>query len=401
MHNLGTVIRFEITRTLKKKSFWIMALLFPLMMAGIFAIVFFSNKTTDEALKNTEKQQFSIVVKDDSHQLNAQIIDGFHARTIDSKADGIAQVQSGTTDAFYYYPSDLQHQPVEVYGKDAGLFDNGRYEAVAKALLTAAASTTVSPNVRVILQGGVAFKTNTYKDGALYDGFKQLIAPGMFLVLFYILITMFGNQMLNSTTEEKENRVIEMILTTIEARTLIIGKIISLIALGFLQIVIIMTPLIIGYLLLRDKLALPSLDLSSIPLDPTRLLIGLVIFAASFMLFTGLLVTAGAMAPTAKEAGSFFGIVMMMVFGPLYAVSLFVSAPGSGLVQFLSFFPFTAPIPLLLRNAVGNLTVPEALIACAILIVTAAVVIKVAVGVFQHGALEYNRRLGLREILKR
>ena len=42
MHNLGTVIRFELVRTLKKKSFWIMAFGFPVMMAVIFGIIFLS-----------------------------------------------------------------------------------------------------------------------------------------------------------------------------------------------------------------------------------------------------------------------------------------------------------------------------------------------------------------------
>ena len=116
------------------------------------------------------------------------------------------------------------------------------------------------------------------------------------------------------------------------------------------------------------------------------------------MLFTGLLVTVGAASPTAKEASGFFGIVMMLIFGPLYAVTLFVSAPHSPFVQFLSYFPFTAPIPLLLRNAVGNLSMQEAMTALVILTIATVIIIRIAVSVFQYGALEYSRRLSLREI---
>ena len=82
---------------------------------------------------------------------------------------------------------------------------------------------------------------------------------------------MFGNQMLNSTIEEKENRVIEMILTTIEARTLIIGKIISLIVLAFIQIIAILIPIVALYLTMREKLELPGIDLTSIPVSYTHL----------------------------------------------------------------------------------------------------------------------------------
>ena len=401
MHNLRTVISFEINRAIKKKSFWIMALAFPIMIAGIFGIIYFSNKATNEAVKNTEKQKFSIVIEDRSGRILPGMIAAVGAKTTTDKAAAIQSVREGKGDAFFYYPADIENGKVEVYGKDVGLFDNSRYESVARILLTQSVSDTVARDVQRVLQNRIVYQNSIYRDGEIYDGFKQAIAPGIFLIMFYILIAMFGSQMLNSTVEEKENRVIEMILTTIEARTLIVGKIISLIALAILQMVIILLPIITGYALLRDKISLPSIDLSNIPLDPVRIIVAVAIFAVSFMLFTGLLVTVGAASPTAKEAGGFLGVVMMLIFGPLYAISLFVSAPHSPLVQFLSYFPFTAPIPLLLRNAVGNLSIHEALIAIGILLITTVIVIRIAVNVFQYGALEYSRRLSLREILTR
>lgn len=401
MHNLSTVISFEIVRTLKKKSFWIMALVFPLAIGALFAIVFFSNKTTEAAAKATETQKFSIIVKDDSSLIQPAVVTAVGGNFVTDKTAAIDKVARGEVDAFFYYPPAVSKETVETYGRDVGLFDNGRYSAVARLILEQSVSTSVAPDVQSVLGGKVAYRNDVYKDGAVYDGFKQMIAPGVFLILFYILISMFGNQMLSSTTEEKENRVIEMILTTIESRTLIIGKIISLIVLAFIQVVVIMTPVIIAYLTLHDKLSLPMLDLSNIPLDPVRIVIGFLLFSLSFILFTGLLVTIGSATPTAKEAGGFFGVVMLMIFGPLYAVSLFVSAPHSPFVQFLSYFPFTAPIPLMLRNAVGNLSLTEALVALGILAMAAALVIQVAVRVFRYGALEYTRRLSLKEILSR
>lgn len=184
-----------------------------------------------------------------------------------------------------------------------------------------------------------------------------------------------------------------MILTTVQAKTLIIGKVLSLITLAIVQAVIFLTPVIVGYLLLHDQLSLPSLDLSDIPLNPGRIASAVAIFTASFLLFTGLLVTVGAASPTAKEAGSYLGIVMILIFGPLYAVSLFVSSPESPLVRFLTFFPFTAPIPALLRNAVGNMSGLDTAIVISTLVLTAAIVMWVAVRVFKSGAIEYSRNL--------
>lgn len=396
MHNLGTVFRFEVARTLKKKTFWIMALSFPIIIAAVFAIIFFSNKTTSDAANDMKNQKFSLKITDESGMINKAILPHLKAEEATDKQAAINEVTAGKLDAYFYYPKDLDKNKVEVYAKDVGLFNNGRYEGVAKAILQQSVAPTVSPEVTAILQDNVAFTATTYKDGQQFNGFKELIAPGIFLILFYILITMFGNQMLTSTTEEKENRVIEMILTTIEARTLIIGKIFSLIVLALIQIIVIMIPIVVVYLLFRQQLSLPDLDLSNIPLDPLRIAIGAGVFVFSFLLFTGLLVAIGAATPTAKEAGSFFGMIMIFIFGPLYAVTLFVSQPESPLVKFLSFFPLTAPIPLMLRNAVGNLSLTDALIAIAILAVCSIVALSMAVRLFRYGALEYSNRLSLK-----
>ena len=228
-----------------------------------------------------------------------------------------------------------------------------------------------------------------------------MILPGLFLVLFYFLISFFGNQMLTSTTEEKENRVIEMILTTVHARTLIIGKIISLIVLAFIQGLLVILPVLVAYLFFKDQLQLPDVDLSHIAVDPVRIGIGFLAFAASFLFFTGMLVAIGAAVPTAKEAGSFFATIMILLFAPLYAASMLVSTPDALPSKIITYFPLTSPIPLMLRNAIGNLSATDAAISISILAVCAAIAIMMGVRLFRFGALEYSRKLSLREIFTR
>lgn len=401
MHNLSTVIWFEVTRTLKKKSFWAIALGFPLMFAVIFGIVFLSNQSTDTAAANLEKQQFSIEVTDNSGLVRPDVLEAFEVTTVPDKATGREHVVNGKVDAYFYYPEDIVKNKVEIYAKNVGLFDNARYDAVAKTFLSASVQTDMPASVLAVVKGNVSTQTTTFRAGQEFDPAKQMIFPAVFLVLFYLLIAFFGNQMLTSTTEEKENRVIEMLLTTIEARTLIIGKILSLIMLAFIQGVIVVLPALLGYLLLHDKLALPAFDISSLPVDWGRIFVSAAIFIVSFLLFTGLLVAIGASVPTAKEAGGFIGLVMMLLFGPLYAASLFISAPDSPIVIGLSLFPFTAPIPLLLRNAVGNLQGWEVVVSLIILTVSAVVVMGIAVRLFRYGALEYSRKLSVLEIFRR
>lgn len=402
MHNLKTVIRFEIIRTLKKKSFWIAGLAVPVVIALVGVIIFFSNKTTDEQAQNLAKESFSVGVTDDSRLVEPALLGAVKAQKIKDPAKGEEAVRTGKLDAYFYYPKDVAKDSVKVYGKNVGLFDNNRYEGLAEQLLQQSTAQMTSPSVQAILKGDVNFATVTYtEDGKVDKGFMNLIAPGLFLVLFYFMIATFGNQMLTSVTEEKENRVIEMILATIKPTTLLVGKLFSLITLALIQMLVILVPIIVGYFALRHQLTLPNIDLASIPIDPLRISLGAVIFLVSFLMFAGILMTIGAAMPTAKEAGSFFGAAMTLLFGPLYAAPLFISAPDSLIVQILSYFPLTAPIPLLLRNAVGNLSLFEALIALVLLAITTAIVIRIGVRIFRFGALEYSRKLSFKEVVRR
>lgn len=401
MHNLGTVIKFEITRTLKKKSFWLMALGFPAMMGVIFGIIFLSNQSTDAAVEQLKKQSFTMEVTDRSGLVNQSLAAALGAKIVADRSRGISDVRSGKIDGYIYYPQDLVKDKIEVYGKDVGIFNNSRYGSVSGMLLSLSVNQTVRPEVRVVVQNSTQTEVTTFRNSVVYDPIKEMILPGVFLVLFYLLIAFFGGQMLTSTTEEKENRVIEMILTAVEARTLIVGKIISLIILALFQAAIIAVTVMSVYLLFHNQLHLPNIDLATLPVNWLRIGTGAVIFTVSFVFFTGLLVLIGSAVPTAKEASGFLGIIMMLIFGPLYAASLFVSAPENPFVRFMSLFPLTAPIPLLLRNAVGNLAGWEVAAAIPILLLSSVGVLYLAVRVFRYGVLEYSRKLSLREIFAR
>jgi ABC-2 type transport system permease protein len=144
MHNLRTVFKFEVQRTLKKTSFWIMALAFPLAMAAIFGIIYLSNKTTEDAANKMKDATFSMQILDESHLLSAELLAQVKATTPSSKEAGITAVKAGTVDAFIFYPANLAADKIEVFAQDVGLFDNGKYDSVAQALLAQSVSATVN-----------------------------------------------------------------------------------------------------------------------------------------------------------------------------------------------------------------------------------------------------------------
>lgn len=399
MHNLWTVVWFEFIRTVKKKSFWLSVMAFPAIIGIVVAVAYFSSVAADSAAEKAASEKFSMVVLDDSGLIEPTLLEQFGAETVEQKQAGIDLVKHGKDEAFFYYPADVTKQQVEVYGRDVGIVKNDKYSTVAVQLLKLSQQGKVSPQQQAVIQGNVSTTTTTYEDGQVMPGFERVVAPGAILVLFYITFVLMAGRMLASTTEEKENRVIEMLLSNVEARTLVTGKILSLLLVGVVQVVAIAVPVSAIVWGARNYVTLPSLDLSKIVLDPWTLLVSALVFISAYMLFTGTLVAIGSAVPTAKEAGSFMGVAMFAMFVPLYALQAIITDPSQLLVKIFTYFPLSSPITLLLRNAVGNLTTMEAVVGIGILAVCAVFALWVAARTFGYGTLEYSRKLSLREIL--
>lgn len=401
MHNLGIIISFEFGRTIRKRSFWIAALAFPILIIGIAAISYFSNVAADDSFAPGDADGLTLVVNDQSGIITQEALDAFGASAVDSREAGIDLVIAGEIDGFAYYPADLLNQPIEIYGQDISITDNGRYDFIARQMLDISLVAEVtSPERRALLGQDVVATMTTYADGVEAVGWREMVAPGFFLVLFFILLILLGNQMLNSVTEEKENRVIEMILATITARSLIIGKIISLALLGLIQVLLIAIPVVVVLVVFGDTLGI-DIDLSNLVFDPLRIAVGAILLVLSYLVVTGILVTVSAAMPTAKEAGSFLGFAIFAAFVPFYAIWPIISDPGQIIVQVFTYFPLTSPVTMLMRNAVGNLSTLELVLGVTVLGVSAALALVSAIRAFRRGTLQYERRLSLLELFGR
>jgi len=113
------------------------------------------------------------------------------------------------------------------------------------------------------------------------------------------------------------------------------------------------------------------------------------------------LVAIGAVVPTAREAGTFFAPLMVVIWVPFYVVSLIVSDPRSLIVQIFTYFPFTAPVTAMLRNAFGSLNPFESAIVIAELFIFGFVTLRLAVHLFRYGSVEYSKKLSIRSTFRR
>jgi len=401
-HNLSTVIGFEFGRQLSKPRFWIITLVVPIALMVVFALVLLSNTSTNAAADAQKKAHIHFSYLDESGVIDDAVAAKFGGTPVTDASAAIAAVKAGTSQAFFDYPADPVKHPVKVYGQDKDIFSNGVYGSVAQAVLqTSAQQKLGSPQLVQLASGAAGFDTVTYRDGQKTAGFNGIIAPILYLVAFYLLIILLGNQMLASTLEEKETRVTEMILTTINPTSLILGKIISLFALGLVQIVVFALPLIVAYTLFRSQLNIPTLELSNLSFNPEQMIVGALILIGGFSLFTGTLVAIGAIMPTAKDAGPIFGVLMILIFIPFYIVTLVVSDPTAPIVELFSWFPYSAPVTALLRNAFGTLPLWQGLALAAELLILAAIVLRLAVQLFRYGSISYGSRVSVRNALAR
>ena len=409
MSKLSTVVDFEVRRNLKKKTFWYTTLALPVIIIAVFAIT----QASSNHASNSSQQQTSsysktakLAVLDETGLINKRELISQHIVIEPNEQAGIDGVKDGELTAFFYYPKNVTKAGIQVYAQDQGITFTPPYNALASQLLSQNAVATVisathDSEAVQILQKNPSVTATTYKNGAETNGLAGIVAPIIFFAIFLFFVVMLSYFMISATTEEKENRAAEILLTTIKSRSLIIGKILSILALGIVQIVIIIVPLLIGYALFHNHISLPGgVSLSHIPLDAKTIAIGASVLLLGLVMFTGILVGFGSLFPSAQEASRYLAIVILSAFIPLYAIGYVVSSPHALIVTVFTYFPLTAPSTVLLRNAVSTLSTGEALSVLAILLVTTALSILFAIRAFSYGAMAYSRRISIKELFQ-
>ncbi len=392
---LGTIVKFEITRAIKKRAFWVAALILPVLLVGVIAL---STVNSQPDLAATDLADKRIGILNESGIKLAQ--NGW--AVLDSRDTGIGQVTTDKLDIFYFIPADLTAEKITVYTNSAKLMED--FSGGLKALLLESVSADLSANQIAVMTGALQTESINFVEGEEKNSLSDIILPLAVVVIIYILIVMFGNQNLTSMTEEKENRVTEMLLTSVEPSTFIWGKVVSLVALGFLQVTIMLAPVIIA------SFAMQGAVVFGIPLGEIVNQINwavpviaacLTVLVLGIILLTELLMVMGLLMPTAKDANRMFGVVIILMFLPFFFMNSFIATSPDMMARALTLFPFSAPIAIPLRMAFGNLEVWEFAASAVLMAVFIVVLMRLAVRIFKFGALEYDKKVSIKSLLQR
>lgn len=384
-NQLFAVTKFEFVRQIKKPSFWASILLIPILIGIMFFISYVASSSKPEDVKIDEDTKIAITDE-------ANIIPSDSPLLIKGGKDkGTEMVKNQEVQFYFYIPADFaETKKVDFYHISEGLDIFSTESAIIKTILKQVVSQHFSDVEILSLTGNFEVTDNKLTStGEDSNAFGKAIIPFAILTIFFLFVCLFGNRLLMTVVEEKENRISEMILTSVSAKHLIVGKIFAMMLLGIIQILAFVIPVIVAIFVFRDNPMISSI-LSSIEINPLSIITNLILLAFSIFLVVGVCTYIGAITPTAKDASQFIGPVIICIVLPFYFIQAFFVPDPSTLVQVLTYFPFSAPVALMLRTAFGTLSTPELLIGLAEIIIISTLVIRLTVHTFQKNAINFE-----------
>lgn len=409
MAKLKTVIKHEYMTIIKQPSFWIVMLAIPAIIAVALGLSYLGNKSVENRMGEIVKDLRNVAIVDESGLINRDVVQssGLTISPSDQKDELRNEVRDGEKEALIVYPDTLvKDRKYSIYLSSDDFTKMGAVGSLGDNLLRTSLFLPLgSAEVIALAQNGAENQVTTYRNGIETAGINEYIVPGLFVVLFYLIFAFSVGYMLTSVSEEKENRSMEMVLTYVEPRNLIVGKLLAVILVTLTQVAFFVLLAIVAYFTaqaLGNSLMLPvGVDLERLVFDPLAIFFGASFLAVGFLMFAGFMTATAAVAPSTKEANSFSTVFYIGAFIPFYFVTMILTDPENPITTFLTFFPLTSPVVTLLRNTIGNMGAIEASLALAVMTVFMLISIAIAVRAFSLGALEFSNRLKLTSLLKK
>ncbi|SOC87768.1 ABC-2 type transport system permease protein [Curtobacterium sp. 314Chir4.1] len=397
MSRLGTVVRFEFVRAVKKPAFWIGTLALPVVIVVVSLLVGVGQAAgTDSVMTSSSASKTPFRYVDHSGLVSQTVAAKWGGSPSTDAAADRAAVRDGTLDAFIEFPESPSTKPIRVDAADRGLFGNGGYSSLAERVLEQSVAATVDdPETIQLLRTPPDTDLTTYADGQVAPGWLSIVPPFLYVAAFFGLVILLATRMVTVVVEEKENRISEMILTTVTAGDLIRGKVIAMLLVGFVQIGVFLVPGLIGLLV---ALPLIASRLGGLVVDPWRMLVGALLLIGGVLLASALFVAVGAAVPSIKDASALQSVAIFSLIIPLYAAFFVMTTPTSPIASFFTYFPTFTPITAMVRNAVGSLTVVESVVCIVEVFVVAALLLWFAQYLFRHSVAQYGSKVTLRQI---
>lgn len=257
----------------------------------------------------------------------------------------------------------------------------------------------LDPQSLVRLQEGSQFTMSTLDESRQMreDQWFMIAVPVIAGITFIIVVLSSGGYLLQAVVEEKENRTMEIVITSVTPGQLMTGKTIGNISVGLTQLVVWLVFAGIGIAIAGNFW--PALRDFSIPGDLIAVMI--LLFLPAFVMIAAIMSTIGAIMTDMREAQQVSSLFSMLVTIPFYLVTPIMMNPNSTLAIVLSYFPPSAPITVLMRMAFTSLPTWQLTLNILILVVFAVFSVWLAGRAFRMGMLQYGKKLSFKDLFRK
>lgn len=422
-HKILIIIAREYTTRVRKKSFIILTLLMPFLMAALIAVPLVLGMIKDDS-------QQDIAIVDNTHRYISCFEDTerFHFCSVPTLADSMRTADS-PWQAVVVINDELSTHPnaATIYSREEIQLELRQaieeiLEAQIRAEKLAAYNIPELENIIDDVQEDFTIQTVKWSDdgSASLSSSDVAMAVGFtFTFLIYMFVMSYGGMVMAGVTEEKSNRIIEVMVSSVKPFHLMMGKIFGVLLVGLTQMLI--WGVLLGAILAVAGIAmgnpatiaeaagsasqspapLPAEALgflASIPM--AEILVMFVLnFVGGYMLYASIFAACGAAVDNQEDSSQFMmPIVILMIFS-LYAAMGSVENTNGPLAFWTSLFPFTSPIVMMVRIPFG---VPlwQEILSVGILFATATTFVWVGARIYRVGILMYGKKPTPKELWK-
>jgi ABC-2 type transport system permease protein len=439
MSKIGLVLSREYTTRVKKKSFIIMTILMPALMAGLFILPAYFMAQDDTKVR-------TIAVYDGSTILLGQLESSDYTKYKFIPQEEYDKIKDNLKTTDYYallviQPNVLNTKTVQLISTSNISFDvknqiqKNIRSVIEKEKMAEVIKQTSIPDLEArIAATKTPISVTTIKLGESGEAKKSSTEIGMILgyifgFVIYMFILLYGQMVMQGVMEEKQSRIVEVIISSVKPFDLMMGKIIGIALVGLTQLglwIILGIAIITGAkgmmpaaphagtateVMAQSQMAVQAASpaemdkiqevLSMLGSVNFPLILGCFVFffIGGYLLYSSLFAAVGSAVDAQEDAQQFMMPIMMPIILAIMVMMSAIKNPEGGVAFWFSMIPFTSPVVMMARIPFG---VPawQLILSMVILIVTFVIMVWAAGKIYRTGILMYGKKASWKELGK-
>lgn len=401
MSKTWIIARHEFTITIRRLSYILLTLSFP--MLSVMGIVIYGGVYLLGGEVSPDEKHSIGYVDNTGMFVDYSEMGGMVLIAYNTSGEAKSELLTGNISEFYVIPQDYMEngrvsryttkREIELPANTIAVIEdfliaNLLSDKVTDEYIARVASPLNTVNFRLDSETGEVLPRESL--------FMVLGMPYIFAIMFVMSLLVTSGFLIQGVSEEKENRLMEILLSSVSARQLLTGKVIGLGAAGLLQIML----WFISALVLAAVASVYIAPLADLTIPVGLVVFGIIYFVLGYLLFGILLAAVGAMGTTVRESSQLTTIISLPAVLPIILIGLFMSNPDHIVFTILTLFPITAPVMVVMRLSVGTIPIWELGISVFIMGASVLAVMWLAGKAFRTFILMYGKHPGFREVLR-